>query len=168
MPTKEVNCNYILIEILCIHWYTYNAAAFQQRIKFYHFMKRTNPADSLLDVVLHSNSKGSPLSYLSLASSTSLNDTSHTFQIILNLLSSVNTQLMMGATETPHEAMSLMMVLYNLLSLHPIACQSYLNDASNALQPITKWPSPHGDVKEDTTDNWCEDNKHTRCDHFFQ
>ena len=77
---------------------------------------------------------------------TSVKDTWATYEMVLNLIKPLNTQLTMGAPQTPEQALSLMLLLYNLLQVHPIVGPTYLNAVSNALQPITKWPNPHGDV----------------------
>ena len=73
---------------------------------------------------------------------------SKAFEILLSLASPLQTQLAMElATErTMTQALSVMMLMYNMLSLHPAVLTKYLDKAAIALEPISTWPSPYGDV----------------------
>ena len=113
-------------------------------------MKSSTVLDAVL-VVEQDISISSINSYLTLQShiqSFHVNNTFSIFETVLNLLKPLNTQLSMNTSHqaTQSQAMSLMLLLYNLIATHPLVCPSYLRSAANAIQPITKWPNPHGDV----------------------
>ena len=113
-------------------------------------MKSSTVLDAVL-VVEQDISISSINSYLTLQSHIQSFHVSNTFSIfetVLNLLKPLNTQLSMNTSHqaTQSQAMSLMLLLYNLIATHPLVCPSYLRSAANAIQPITKWPNPHGDV----------------------
>jgi hypothetical protein len=78
-----------------------------------------------------------------------VHDTWQLFDRILTLFKPLNTQLStVGASHhaAQTQAMSLMLLLYNLLTLHPIVCPAYLHAATRAVRPMTVWPNPHGEV----------------------
>ena len=113
-------------------------------------MKSSTVLDAVL-VVEQDISISSINSYLTLQShiqSLQCNNTFSIFETVLNLLKPLNTQLSMNTSHqaTQSQAMSLMLLLYNLIATHPLVCPAYLRSAANAIQPITKWPNPHGDV----------------------
>lgn len=70
------------------------------------------------------------------------------FQMLLTLMRPLHTQMTMGsATEsTMAQALSVMMLMYNMLTLHPAVLTNYLGAAATAVEPLTTWPSPFGDV----------------------
>lgn len=115
----------------------------------------------LVDVSSSSSSKKLPVasaaSYLSLQCSVTssfhnpnatVDEAWHSFEMILSLIKPLTMELSMGAKHyaTQTQAMSLMLLLYNLLTIHPLVTPSYLARAAAAIKPLTQWPNPHGDV----------------------
>ena len=117
---------------------------------------------NVLDVVFIGDSSrklpvASAASYLSLQSSVtssfhnnhlSVEEAWNAFEMVLSLIKPLNMELSMGANHyaTQTQAMSLMLLLYNLLTVHPLVTPSYLIRAAAAIKPLTQWPNPHGDV----------------------